>query len=268
MTFFTLALKLLNFSNLYGDKTIHFLSKSVAIAALALSAQVSAGSLYFFGDSHSDTGNVSTATGGAFPGTAQPYAPGQYTDKFGGGVWAAQFATLYGQPSASTPSLLGGRNYAWAGATTGVGNVPGLNGQVATYLDPVNGPAGPSTASDLFAIIIGGNDLRAALVAAAANPANTNAIFSAAINNGITIIDQSIKALYNDQARHFLIANMPDGSKAPETISNGASAVQRALVFEQLCNQAFANENLSVRQLNGIDVNVLDLFGLVWFGLV
>ena len=128
MTFFTLALKLLNFSNLYGDKTIHFLSKSVAIAALALSAQVSAGSLYFFGDSLSDTGNVSTATGGAFPGTAQPYAPGQYTDKFGGGVWAAQFATLYGQPSASTPSLLGGRNYAWAGATTGVGNVPGLYG--------------------------------------------------------------------------------------------------------------------------------------------
>ncbi len=240
-----------------------FLSKFAAIAAITLSAHANAGSIYFFGDSLSDTGNVSLATNGAFPDPNLPYAPGQYTDKFGGGVWTAQFVSLLGQPSfMSAPSLAGGNNYAWAGATTGPGNVPGLGGQVAAYLDPVTGPAGASQASDLFAIVIGGNDLRAALVAAAQPGANATAIFGAAIANGMTIIDKAVKDLYNDQARHFLISNMPDVSKAPETKTNGAGAVAGALLFEQLWNQAFAQEILSLSQLGGIDVDVLDLFGL------
>lgn len=240
-----------------------FLSKFAAIAAFTLSAHVNAGSIYFFGDSLSDTGNVSLATNGAFPDPNLPYAPGQYTDKFGGGVWTAQFVSLLGQPSVmSAPSLAGGNNYAWAGATTGPGNVPGLGGQVAAYLNPVTGPAGASQASDLFAIVIGGNDLRAALVAAAQSGANVPAIFSAAIANGMTIIDKAVKDLYNDQARHFLISNMPDVSKAPETKTNGAGAVAGALLFEQLWNQAFTQEILSLSQLSGIDVDVLDLFGL------
>jgi outer membrane lipase/esterase len=258
----TLALKLLDMPHHNGGITMTFFSKFAAITAIALSAQANAGSIYFFGDSLSDTGNVSLATGGAFPDPNLPYAPGQYTDKYGGGVWTAQFASLLNQPKAtSAPSLAGGNNYAWAGATTGPGNVPGLGGQVATYLSPA-GPAGSSQASDLFAIVIGGNDLRAALVAAAQPGANAQAIFGAAIANGMTIIDKAVRDLYNDQARHFLIANMPDVSKAPETKTNGAGAVGGALLFEQLWNQAFASEILSLSQLNGIDVDVLDLFGL------
>jgi outer membrane lipase/esterase len=170
-----------------------FLSKFAAIAAITLSVQAQAGSLYFFGDSLSDTGNLSLASGGAFPDRSLPYAPGQFTDNYGGGVWAAQFASLYGQATAARPSLAGGNNYAWASATTGNGNVPGLAGQVATYLDPLAGPAGNSQASDLFAIVIGGNDLRAALLAAKAPGANVDAIFSKAISDGMAIIDKSIR---------------------------------------------------------------------------
>jgi outer membrane lipase/esterase len=239
---------------------MNFLSKFAAVAALSLSAQVNAGSIYFFGDSLSDTGNVSIATGGAFPDPKLPYAPGQYTDKYGGGVWTAQFAKMLGQPRAADAVLAGGNNYAWAGAQTGNGNVPGLVGQVASYLDPVTGPAGLSQANDLFAIVIGGNDLRAALEAAKLAPANAVAIFNAAISNGIAIIDKAVRDLYNDQARHFLIANMPDVSKAPETIAN--NGVAAALTFEQLWNRAFTQEILSLGQLRGIDVDVLDLFGL------
>jgi thermolabile hemolysin len=57
-----------------------------------------------------------------------------------------------------------------------------------------------------------------------------------------------------------LIANMPDVSKAPETKANSGEAA--ALEFEKLWNKALAAEILSLNKLQGIDIDVLDLFAL------
>ena len=77
------------------------------------SAQASAYSqLYVFGDSLSDTGNLFAATGGTNP--IPPYFNGRFSN---GPVWVETLAASLGLPV--NPSLLGGTNYAFAGAVTG-----------------------------------------------------------------------------------------------------------------------------------------------------
>ena len=66
-----------------------------------------------FGDSLSDVGNVYLATNGIEP--ASPYVDGQFSN---GPVWVQDLAARLGLP-ALTPSLAGGSDYAFGGATTG-----------------------------------------------------------------------------------------------------------------------------------------------------
>ena len=138
------------------------MSKRLLIAAAA-ALSVSAGqalaaspytAIYSFGDSLSDVGNVSLATGGAEP--ASPYVGGQFSN---GPVWAQDLASFMGLP-ALTPSLAGGNDYAFGFATTGFPNtnnsvVPNLQQQVGTFV-LTNGGA-PSNA--LYTFSIGANDL-------------------------------------------------------------------------------------------------------------
>ncbi len=63
------------------------------------------------GASLSDTGNVSAATGGASPGAAPNYFGGRWSN---GLLWIENVAASYGKTV--TPSLLGGKNYAYGGA--------------------------------------------------------------------------------------------------------------------------------------------------------
>ena len=67
--------------------------------------------IYSFGDSLSDVGNVDLATGGIEP--ASPYVDGQFSN---GPVWAQDLAGKLGLP-ALIPSLAGGTDYAFGGAT-------------------------------------------------------------------------------------------------------------------------------------------------------
>ena len=106
-----------------------------ALLAPALAAApAQAGSfsgIYAFGDSLSDVGNVFAATGGARP--APPYVNGQFSN---GPVWVqdlSKIATL----GVLAPSILGGNDYAWGGATTAATTtsvVPSVNAQVAQFL--------------------------------------------------------------------------------------------------------------------------------------
>ena len=66
-----------------------------------------------FGDSLSDTGNLFAATGGTNP--IPPYFNGRFSN---GPVWVETLAASLGLPV--NPSLLGGTNYAFAGAVTGL----------------------------------------------------------------------------------------------------------------------------------------------------
>ena len=73
-------------------------------------------SMYVFGDSLSDTGNLNVATGGTQPAPGQPYFNGRFSD---GPVWVETLAAGLGLSADVAPALLGGNNYAFAGARMG-----------------------------------------------------------------------------------------------------------------------------------------------------
>jgi phospholipase/lecithinase/hemolysin len=237
---------------------------------LSLSAQANAGSIYFFGDSLSDTGNTSAYFANQTPAVivpnyvagVTPYAAGQYTDNFGAGVWSQQFAAALGQPNEARFSLAGGHNYSWAGARTysGAGLLPGLDLQVATYI----GAPGVSKSEDLFVIMIGGNDVKPALEAAAmaSSPAASGLAIGTAVANGLGNIQAAVNALYADGGRRFLIANMPDVGSTPNVRLSGPAAVAGANAVVDLWNANFRDLILGLNGKAGIDVDVLDMYGL------
>jgi phospholipase/lecithinase/hemolysin len=122
------------------------------LAAVWLNPPVRAGDItgiVSFGDSLTDTGNLFAATG-------QPGAP-YYEGRFSNGpVWVEYLANQLGV-AAPTPSLLGGTDYAWAGAATGDGlagnGVPNTGFQISTYL-----ASSTPGATQLFTLWAGAND--------------------------------------------------------------------------------------------------------------
>ena len=152
----------------------------VALTALALASLPAFASTYdslvVFGDSLSDSGNNALVIGSnaaqSIPNNGyvptQPYGSGVYSN---GPVWASDVATSLGVTL--TPSLAGGTNYAFGGATTGplvttptlAHDFPySLMTQATQYLTthPV------ADANALYVIAGGGNDARATLGALAA----------------------------------------------------------------------------------------------------
>jgi phospholipase/lecithinase/hemolysin len=110
-----------------------------------------------FGDSLSDTGNVSTATGGAMPPAAN-YFNGRFSN---GPNWVDQLAARLGVADPA-PSLKGGTDYAYGYAQTGSGttstpapglNVPNLDTQVSNYLSSNTPKPG-----QLYTVWAGAND--------------------------------------------------------------------------------------------------------------
>ena len=141
----------------------------IALAAGALflaSSTVAAhaySSLYVFGDSLSDAGNVylaTTAPGSPFPPQpVAPYVNGQFSN---GPIWVEDLSARLGLGPV-LPALAGGTDYAFGGATTGYPAtlsstlpVPTLAQQVGLFLSAVSGLAPPSA---LYTVWAGSNDL-------------------------------------------------------------------------------------------------------------
>ena len=86
------------------------------LAGLSLAAPAQAvdySGLFAFGDSLSDTGNLLTLTGTQ---PVAPYSNGRFSN---GPVWVQDLSTSLGLGPV-TPSLLGGNDYAYGGAQTGL----------------------------------------------------------------------------------------------------------------------------------------------------
>src|SRR5690242_10118208 len=110
--------------------TLSFIEQDVAAAVVSAKpvapVQAAAGApypaMYVFGDSLSDTGNVSLATTGLVP-VGPPYADRSFSN---GPVWAQDVAQSIGLPPLQ-PSLAGGTDFAYGGALTGQTSVHTLN---------------------------------------------------------------------------------------------------------------------------------------------
>jgi outer membrane lipase/esterase len=165
------------------------------------------GNLVNFGDSLSDAGNLSLATGGAIP-ASPPYVGGHFTN---GPIWADTLAEYLGA-AAVTPSLAGGLDYAFGGAqATGhapfapYNTIPNVQEQVAMYLAAHQAEMKPS---DLFTIWAGANDFFfSADVGAVVNPAVPAQAVADAVKTLITA-----KA---GGAQQFLVADMPMLGQTP-----------------------------------------------------
>ena len=208
-----------------------FLIAATAVLSIAAAPALAASpytAIYSFGDSLSDVGNVYLATGGA---PAYPYVGGQFSN---GPVWVQDMATALGLP-ALTPSLAGGNDYAYGGATTGypaTNNpaVPNLAEQIATFSLAHSGVA-PS--SGLYTFSIGSDDLFGLLKSGLGD----SAAAQAAAAGAAAVVAAGAGALELAGAKNLILFDVPDLGKTPYIKSLGsqvsADASKLSLYFDQ-----------------------------------
>ena len=229
-------------------------------------------SLFFFGDSLSDTGNVYAATSllsaltlGLVP--VQPASPPYYAGHFSNGpVWTETVAARLSHPGDAAPAgmslgILGslpgaGHNYAIGGARTGVGGalgaldslIPtGVLAQVSYYL---SGHAADPNA--MYFLLGGGNDLRDA-AAITDSTAQLQATYTAAF-----YLAYAVNALYQGGARHFMLLNAPNIGLVPESINAGrVESGSFASFYFNYFLDAYATY---FSQLPGINLNFFDVY--------
>jgi outer membrane lipase/esterase len=200
--------------------------------------------IVIFGDSLSDPGNLYANTG--YP--PAPYFNGQFSN---GPVWASTFAQHFGFNGG--PLSSGGHNYAFAGATTGPTgtptNAPTLLAQEANYLTAHGGTGDPNA---LYVVFGGANDIRDALLS------NDPSLIASGVGNVVNIIT----SLYGAGARNILVANVPNVGSTPLLAAEGPIAQVAGTFFSTSWNNALSTALGGFAGLPGLDLDLLDIFGL------
>ncbi len=221
-----------------------FRGLGLLIATLFFAVSASAATptqLYIFGDSLSDTGNVTILNGIPLP----PYFPGHFSN---GNIWVETLASNLGL-SAPLPSLAGGTNYAFGGAATGAPPAipspttsPTLIDQAGMFVGSGITPA----ATDLFIVFGGGNDVRAG-------------------DTSVSVANMSsvITTLAGAGATRFLVPNLPDIGKTPEAIAGGPGVVAGATFLSTTFNTDLAVELASLRASLGVEIIEFDIFSIL-----
>ncbi|WP_294540127.1 SGNH/GDSL hydrolase family protein [uncultured Rhodoblastus sp.] len=232
---------------------------------LAAAAPAAAGSpysaLYSFGDSLSDAGNVFIATGGLVSALgyqpAPPYSGGSFSN---GPVWTQVLSSALGLGTLG-PSLAGGNDYAFGGATTGftptldpTTPVPTLAQQVGIFSSKLGGKA-PSNA--LYTFSIGANDLLDILSSGV--DAATALTYAAGAAQAEA---DAAKALLAEGARRLVVFDVPDLGLTPGFRAAGAAASAGATALALFYNQQLFSD-LAPVEAAGLTVYDLDTFGLI-----
>jgi phospholipase/lecithinase/hemolysin len=161
------------------------------------------GNLVIFGDSLSDTGNTTLGTGGSLP-NPDLYYQGRFSN---GPIWVDALAQELGEP-AVRPSLAGGLDYAFGGATLAYQNQPSpFNGfprvsqQVGQYL-----AAHKAAGDDLIVGWGGANDFLESF-SSPTGPINPTLPADTLLT--------SLDALAQRGARQFIVPNLPPLGETP-----------------------------------------------------
>lgn len=225
------------------------LAALAVVAAGSSSALASYSQVVFFGDSLSDTGNLYALSGGTVP-VSPPYYNGQFSN---GPVWTQDFAAALGL--SATPFVYGGTNYAIAGATMldYAGATPVIPDGLSTYFGTTSNVA---DANALYVILGGGNDIKYA-----AGLDATTAV--ANITNAALAVDNMVQTLYAAGARNILVGNLPDIGKTPLAAADAATSAG-ATLLTQIFNSTLATALAGSEAADvGLDLDTLDLFGLM-----
>ena len=209
-------------------------------------------SLYVFGDSLADTGNIFITTKFLGPPPAVPPSEDPHRTYFNGRftngyvefeyLWQRVTGTAPGSPEGLRPYLqdpvLRGQknavNFAYGGTgtpffdqTPGGLWAPGLQGQVELFRIALAGRR-PSR-SALFAIVTGANDYRD-------DPFNVPMDPAGVVRN----IAQSVERLYQIGARHVMVLDLPDLGMVPANAADPARASFISMVHNTLLEGAMA----------------------------
>lgn len=254
---------------------------SVALFVLSASAHALPSSLYVFGDSLSDTGNLYAWTGQANPVTggvaipvSPPYAQGTFTN---GPVYAERLWDRLGLPGELAPSALsGGTNFAVGGARSryhsfdvDANGLPplawpanfasfSLTGQFQGYRDGLAG--GGAEASALYLVWAGANDLQDVL--RLAQVSGTDAA-GARLVEAVGDVAGVIGGLVGLGARQLMVPTVPDIGAMPVVAAFGAQAQEAARQYSMAFNQAIDGVLQSFAGVPGLEVLRFDAFGLL-----
>jgi phospholipase/lecithinase/hemolysin len=226
------------------------------LGCVSLAQAGSIDAIYAFGDSLSDVGNVFTATGGAAP--AAPYVNGQFTN---GNVWVQDLASDLGLAPLH-PSLLGGTDYAYGTAESGVTafntsladtDLTGPTGQLAQY-QATHTTADPNA---LYTIWIGSNDLSDILTGQL--PSQYAADISAVVGNTYA----AVSTLAGMGARNFLIVTPPDLGLTPALLALGPAESAGASFLSSSYDTALTSGIPGLAAADSVNISVLNTYALL-----
>lgn len=209
--------------------------------------------MYVFGDSLSDAGNVSVATGGAIPGA--PYFNGRFTN---GLTYADHLAAQLGLTN--QPSLIGGNDYAFGGARTS----SHFLGSQASILGQVDGFASTTPGADpnaLFVVFGGANDIQDAIRASAVGGFGLGQSLALAAADNVAT---AVANLASDGATRFLVPNTPNLARVPrinELANPGLSSIATSLAM--LFNNELTMKLDGLVFSLGIDITRFDTFAIL-----
>ena len=277
--------------------TIRWLGNALMAAVFYAAASAHAlpfTSLNVFGDSLSDSGNAYLALGGTIP--FPPFPPGSITVPpyplipdapyprgalipalTNGPNWAEVLGASLKLPV--VPSILGGSNFAFAGAESGPlpGVTPNASPTLVTqFFGPAAPPAlpffggGPIDPNALYAVWGGNNDVQRALdvyfATLIATGGDATAAFiaaSAVVSAGAANVASILSGIAAGGGKHILSMNVPDVGLAPamDFAPPGTAALATALSIA--FNTALTPFILGIEAGFGVDVIEVDVFALL-----
>jgi phospholipase/lecithinase/hemolysin len=243
--------------------TLSFIGEDVA-RALALAKPVTStnaapgapfSAIYAFGDSLTDTGNVSLATAGMVP-VSPPYADRSFSN---GPVWVQDLGQSVGIPSLQ-PSLSGGSDFAFGGAETGQTPTHALSptdltSQYAQFQSQVPSPQ----AGALYAVWIGSNDVLDIANNTSLTSDQQRADVAAAVNNEVAVIG----GLAAHGAQHMLVLNVPDLGITPYETERGPAVAQTASSLSSLYNDELAAALRPLQASGALKLDLVDTFSVL-----
>lgn len=233
-------------------------------AALSLALSTAAAHAYssvvVFGDSLSDAGNIFIATTSpgapAPPQPVPPYANGQFSN---GPIWVEDLSAKLGLGPV-LPSLAGGNDYAFGGATTGFPAtltpiIPTLAQQVGMYLSAVSGVASPSA---LYAVWAGSNDVLNII-----DNGTPGATASLDVQGAAQTEAQSIAALAGAGAKDFLVPLVSDLGKTPALAGLSSAAAAAGTTLALAYDADLEADLAGLDATPGIDLTFLNTLALL-----
>lgn len=224
-----------------------------AVTADGHSQQTNFSKLVVFGDSLSDTGNLAVID------LPAPYFNNRISD---GPVAADLIAQAIGSNAERSGHLLGlsgGFNYAVAGGNIDGADPEDVTQQVTAYLQRENNQADPDA---LYLVFAGGNDLRDIRSLVSASEAESR------ISQAAMVLSAQLLRLKNAGARAFLIPNVANIGRLPETIEREMEQpgiIARAEQYTSLYNLRLEQLVDDFGAENNIEVSLFDLFNAVEF---